>query len=918
MPTRNRLRSLSLPLILGAGLALAGCGDDDSSTATPAPAPAPTTPPAPPAPDPVGVPGGLKITATGSDFLEFGWEAVEGATGYEIQLSLKEGDWASVATATVTTTMHRFTVAAEKTGYARVRAHEGDRQGAWSETATGTSMAAPLVLSAPAPRVKGAGPDYIEWEWDAVADAESYQVRVAATREGLDAASPETVSGTTHRVDAEPEMEMYLRVRAAAGPAESPVVSDWSDAVAGMSEAAPMPFVVSMRPPEAGADSACSGQAFCPDDGTDPKKAMASVNPRMLVTSSHPARITPRFVDGSAGISVDVAAGEDETPFTYADNWDALQAAVVGEGATFEFRRLTVGAGQEAAPAGEARFITCGPFRCSEAAAEAPAAPQISIADTAVCEEFAVDFRLVPGAFENFDQVYKETASQGAPYTQNRRQRNAGLDFGWSYTLSHPATVTHEWPDLKADTPTGTLAVPGAPLEVTSTYLMLNMAPAPSADSRVNKFGPERNQDSDRLTRVFPGPIRNGSEDCLGANFHSSADNPFNTYPSLRRSRGVERPEEFPPLRRPEGPDGRCARIVTDGYYYPVDLPVNQRRAIRFIDHLSSYLLHVDPQVGVSWAGSEVAWGKDDPFADLQCERVTFRAAEQYDKCERFEEEVEAFWGDGIVPRAPDRNGIRGRYRLEFEFSPDNNRDNTNGRFNWMVVRTEAPRPYLPNRPGNDQTPLHRAGQEWRPRGSRHASMWLQRAEAGIPEPDRDRNSATGFANLGIDGTFRDFDLYRMWGVDIFNANWGWAEYMMGARDWRANGTQWNPVILHDLHDSDGDPIYGDLGKIDMVGADGNPGRDGDPENYDGNADADRCSAEDGGEELCDAVVDIPLSLTFVLIRDTRTCETEIDIPLTCTWDADGDRRRGGDTTFPAGPFTNENGGNYFIECEVN
>ena len=100
-----------------------------------------------------------------------------------------------------------------------------------------------------------------------------------------------------------------------------------------------------------------------------------------------------------------------------------------------------------------------------------------------------------------------------------------------------------------------------------------------------------------------------------------------------------------------------------------------------------------------------------------------------------------------------------------------------------------------------------------------------------------------------------------------------------------------------------------------MEDADGDPGSDGDPDNYDGNQDVDFCSEDDGGEELCDAVVEIPLSATFVLIRDTETCATEMEFPLTCTWDADGDRRRGGDTAFPAGPQTGRNGGNFFLEC---
>ena len=894
-------------LILLAGLALAGCGDDSSTTA---PAPAPAPPPAPAAPAPVGVPGGLKVTASGHDFLEFGWEAVEGATGYEIQLSLKDGDFSSVSTATVTTTMHRFTVKPETAGYARVRAHEGERQGEWSATATGTSAAAPIppvTLMAPVPEVSGSGADFIEWSWEPVADALRYEVRVAATEEGLDAASPETVEETMYRVTAEPETEMLIRVRAVAGTAESPIVSDWSDAVSGMSDAAPRPFVVGMTPPEAGADRDCSGQALCPDDGTDPEKALASVNPMMLVSSSHRARIRPLFVEGAPGVTVE--AGEALTPFAYAD-WSLLQRTAVDEGAVFEFRKITGGAGQEATPTGAAMHITCGPFRCSAPAAEAPAAPAMDAALAAVCEDFEVDFRLIEGVFRNYQAVWINDAESGNPLRARWHNHSAGLEFGWEYTLSHPATVTHEFGSIPAATPSGWLTVPGADLEVTSVYRVLDLAPDSDPDSLVNKFGSAENRDGNRDSRSHPGPIRNGPNDCYRGDYHNPVGQYFGdlvdpSYGKFQRSvRNL-----MPPGQRVEKPPDRCAVLVTDGYY--TDHSGLRRAYLRHYDYSPGYRLQVDPQVGVSWAGSEVAWGNDDPFANMKCGRVTFPLADQYDKCEHFREEVEAFVAGGIGDQ----------YRLEFEFSGTSTLQTA--RFDRMVVRNDAPiwpDPVTDSR----ETPRFssvlfggRPGHEWRPRGSRYASMWLQRPEPGTTrQGPRHGDLFRGEPNFGIDGTLRDYDLYELFQRTYSSLGDGPADYLTGGRDARRGLREWQPIVRHELLDSDGDPIYGDLGKIDLLDAAGNPGSDGNPDNFDGNEDADRCSADDGGEELCDAVVDIPLTATFVLIRDTRTCETEMDLSVTCTWDADGDDRRGG-SSFPAGPNTGRNGGNFFLECEA-
>ena len=66
----------------GVALALGACGSDSGSTSAPPPAPtAPAPPPAPP--EPPSQPTGIRVTDRGEDFVEWSWDPVEGATGYE-------------------------------------------------------------------------------------------------------------------------------------------------------------------------------------------------------------------------------------------------------------------------------------------------------------------------------------------------------------------------------------------------------------------------------------------------------------------------------------------------------------------------------------------------------------------------------------------------------------------------------------------------------------------------------------------------------------------------------------------------------------------------------------------------------------------------------------------------------------------
>ena len=137
---RCLLRRAWVALLLGA----ASCGDGGGSgipggapTAAPIPAPAPT----------LGVPGELRVSATGSDFIEWSWEAVEGAASYEIQVSTVAGDFGAAMATTVTATMHRFAVAPGMTAHARVRALAEGVESDWSAAVMGTSDAAPVTVS---------------------------------------------------------------------------------------------------------------------------------------------------------------------------------------------------------------------------------------------------------------------------------------------------------------------------------------------------------------------------------------------------------------------------------------------------------------------------------------------------------------------------------------------------------------------------------------------------------------------------------------------------------------------------------------------------------------------------------------------------------------------------------------------------
>ena len=850
------LRGLTvlLALMLGAGLVLSGCGDDDSTTTTPAPAPAPPAP----APTPtLDAPGGLTVASSGTDYIEFRWEAVEGASGYEIQLSTTEGDFSSVSTATVTGTMHRFSVEPGTTAYARVRAVSDEANNSdWTEAVTGMSNAAPLVLATPTVRVKATGLDFLEWEWDAVENAQGYQLQVADSEDGLDLAELETITATSHRVTVEPETTMYIRVRAGV-LLPAPAAGDWSEAVMATSDMAPSPLTVSMSTPDADDDKSCMGQAFCPDDGKDAETAMASVNAKLMVSSSHAARITPMFMEGARPVVV--SAGSD-TPFTFVD-WSATQVAVARDGAVFMFEKVTVGAGQEAMPTGDVVYITCGPFRCSDAAAEAPPRPAITLEDSAACQEFEAGLDLVKGIASN--GAARDTGGERIATT------NIGLDFGFTYTATHAATVTHEFTGLASDGG-GAYRVNGGSVAPASTPTGLPLAPRGAGRTAVNHFGGALNRDDMRNTQDQPGPIRNGYDngdpvDCYDEENLALPESADRGYEIANSSLG----RVIGRLKRPE----HCARLITDGIY---EVAPAGKASPNWRNYLAGYRVRFTPTAGVAWGGSAVAWSslEDDPFDGLACPDRAFEVADLVDVCRDFEDEVDAYWGEGI--------GTGGPFQVEYAASAAG----------VTVATHELTHIVIRNKANSDNTQI---GTEfaYRPRGSRHAHMWLV-------------DSRTTGAADGIDGTREDSDLY--YADENTDARLG-----TGGGDLEGSGGDgdWRPLMVLDLRDQDGDPKYGDFGKVDF---DGNGKADNTTAIDD---DASRaCTASDGAAG-CDAEMTFDLSATFTRIRDTDACTRTIEQSITCTWDADGDKQRGGTNRFDVRTGANESPDrNFFIRCE--
>ena len=253
--------ALLLILLFGAGFVVAACGDEDvPSPTTPAPPPPPAPPPAPepepePEPEAPAVPVGLRISASGLDFIEWSWMSVADVSGYDVQFSANEaftGEDEVIARTAEEISYRRDGLEAGTDAYLRVRSAGGTGEDRitsdWSTHVTGMTLEPepePVPPAVPTGLMVSATTETsITWTWNAVEGAVGYVVQ-ANMDEMFDLTDtvmfngvPFTMETSYTAIDLEPETAVYVRVAAGVGTPTDPLLSAFTIHVTGMTMAA--------------------------------------------------------------------------------------------------------------------------------------------------------------------------------------------------------------------------------------------------------------------------------------------------------------------------------------------------------------------------------------------------------------------------------------------------------------------------------------------------------------------------------------------------------------------------------------------------------------------------------------------------------------------------------------------------------
>ena len=612
-------------MTLGAGLVLSGCGDDDTAT-TPAPAPPPPPPPPAPEPEPEpeapSTPTGFHVDTTETS-LTWHWNAVEGAIGYAVQVSQDEMfDDTDTITPTAETSFTVADLPPQTTLYARVAAAAGTLEApllsAWTTHVTGTTNMPPppppppMAPATPTGLMAEEGEGSITWMWDAVEGADGYAIQVSMDEMFDDMDETMYTAETSHTVsDLGYGETRFARVASTAGEGEEMLMSMFTTHVTGMSMAepppppppAPDPVEVTFTPPDPNDDTldlVCDrnpGSPLCPDSSRNMATAKASVNPDMTVASNTTAVIVPvNFAEGANPVKVHEG---DNMPFAFVD-WEILQSTVVSDGAQFKIMRVTLGANQEMEPSGDVAYVTCGPFECTESSMEIPAAPEISVENSAICTTFEADLQFLVGVVDPMgdatgdsrDVTVDGTTTDGEPF-------EPGLDLGVVYTANNSFAVTHDFGSFTKAGFGGSKASRLEAIKAGTPDTTTTASPPPQVDITT---------DAGAAGEVTVVDIA-GCEPTSNALY-------IGTGPSA--------------LRQPE----ECFRITSE----PGDA------------FFADYSVTVTPSAGLSW--SRNTWPQIPKGAAQKCAGTTFVAAEQVDVCELLEDEV-ALMDEGSIKAIP-------------------------------------------------------------------------------------------------------------------------------------------------------------------------------------------------------------------------------------------------------------------------
>ena len=191
-------------------------------------------------------PTDLRVLDTGFDYIEWTWNPVAGAGGYQIQFSEDARFTSADPTEDVGTALRyrRTGLGYVQTDvYLRVRTYVGSgldrRSGAWSEAASGFNVPEPEPPPTPTGlRVSATGETWIEWSWNNFPQWDLHQVQYSPNP--VFTASDPTVDvspgGRSYRKEGlEPGTSHYLRVRSFDGLGDR-LYSNWSAYVTGTTQ----------------------------------------------------------------------------------------------------------------------------------------------------------------------------------------------------------------------------------------------------------------------------------------------------------------------------------------------------------------------------------------------------------------------------------------------------------------------------------------------------------------------------------------------------------------------------------------------------------------------------------------------------------------------------------------------------------
>ena len=203
-------------------------------------------------------PGGLRVAASGADFLEWGWAPVKGVSGYDVQFSATGvfGSEAEVISRSPSQIFYRReALPSRTTAYLRVRSAAeigGDRiTSAWSGHVGGTTLPPEPPPEPGGLRVADSGADFLEWDWAPVKGVSGYDVQFSAT--GVFGSEAEVISRSPaqtfyRREGLASRTHAYLRVRSAAEIGSDRITSAWSGHVRGTTDEPPPPLDLRQSP----------------------------------------------------------------------------------------------------------------------------------------------------------------------------------------------------------------------------------------------------------------------------------------------------------------------------------------------------------------------------------------------------------------------------------------------------------------------------------------------------------------------------------------------------------------------------------------------------------------------------------------------------------------------------------------------